>query len=195
VHGTPPKVAEGSTKLDGAGFAAPMVLPGTYTVKLKIKDKDYVSTVRCVNDESNKDYTPEDRRLVYEKAMALQLLYNKVNNSIDSINYYQKLLTADTIAYSKNKNAKVFYDELQKIKAELMATKKVSIFADEKRIRESVSELYSTFCWMEVKPSGSQLEAIDDLQKDFDKQSAELIKVMAKHLPKHPKLREKKKVD
>ncbi len=195
VHGTPPKVAEGSTKLDGAGFAAPMVLPGKYTVKLKIKDKDYLSAVNCVSDESNKDYTLEDRKLVYEKAMALQGLYNQVNNSIDSINFYQKLLKMDSTAYSKNKNAKAFYDDLQKIKAELMATKKLSIFADEKRIRESVSELYSTFCWMEVKPSTTQLEAIDDLQMQYNKQNTELGKVMAKHLPKHPKLRENKKVD
>ena len=107
----------------------------------------------------------------------------------------QKLLTTDSLAYSKNKNAKAFYEDLQKVKAELMATKKVSIFADEKRLRENVSELYSTFCWMEVKPSTTQMEAIDDLQKDYEKQSAELSKVMNKHLPKHPKLREKKKVD
>ena len=38
LRGTPPKVAAGSTKMDGAGFTAPMVLPGTYTIKLKVKD-------------------------------------------------------------------------------------------------------------------------------------------------------------
>lgn len=195
LKSTPPKVAEGSTKMDGAGFSAPMVLPGTYTVKLKIKDAVYEQRVNCVHDASNTDFSMEDRKLVYQSAMRLQDLYNKVNNNIDSINSYQKALTADSLAYARNKNAKAFYEDLQKVKAELMATKKVSIFADEERIRENVSELYSTFCWMETKPSSSQLEAIDDLQKDFDVQQQALQKVMAKHLPKNPGLKQPKKVD
>lgn len=194
LKGTPPKVAEGSTKLDGAGFAAPMVLPGTYTIKLKVKDKEYINKVNCVHDANNPDYTVSDRKLVYDKAMELQKLYNTVNNTIDSISLYQRLLTEDSVAYAKNKNAKVFYDDLQKVKAELMATKKVSIFADERRVREKVSELYGTFCWMEVKPNGTQLEAIDDLQKEFSTQSTELAKVMTKNLPKNPKLKDPKNI-
>lgn len=180
--------------MDGAGFSAPMVLPGQYTVKLKIKDAVYEQVVNCVHDASNQDYSMEDRKLVYEKAMSLQSLYNRVNQSIDSINFYQKLLKTDSVAFSKNKNAQLFFDDLQKVKAELMATKKVSIFADEERIRENVSELYSTFCWMEVKPSSSQLEAIEDLNKDYRVQEEALQKVMARHLPKNPKLREKKAI-
>ena len=66
--------------MDGAGFTAPMVLPGTYTIKLKIKDKEYTSTVKCVHDVSNKDLSEVDRKLVYEKAILLQSLYNSLNN-------------------------------------------------------------------------------------------------------------------
>lgn len=193
LRGTPPKVASGSTKFDGAGFTAPMVLPGNYTVKLKVKDKEYTGTIKCVHDEENKDLSIEDRKLVYERSMQLQKLYNSVNNTIDSISYYQKSLKADTVAFKKNSNAKVFFDDLQKVKAEFMATKKTSIFADEERLREKVSKLYGTFCGMESKPNSTHLESIDDLQKEYEVQKQAFEKVISKNLPKNPDL--KKPVD
>jgi photosystem II stability/assembly factor-like uncharacterized protein len=184
LRSTPPKVAEGSTKLDGAGFTAPMVMPGTYGVRLKIKDKEYLSKLNCIHDTANHDLTPEDRKLVFDKSMQLMTLYNKVNLSIDSIMHLQASLKSDSVVFRKNKNLKLFHDDLQLIKAELMATKKTSIFADEERIRERVSELYGTFCGMEAKPNSTQLEAITVLQKDYDAQEEKFKKTLAMHLPK-----------
>lgn len=195
LRGTPPQVATGSTKLDGAGFTAPMVLPGTYTIKLKVKDQVYTSTVNCVHDAENKDLSLEDRKLVYAKAMELQGLYNEVNRSIDSINYYQTLLKSDSVAYTKRKHAIAFNDDLQKVKAELMGVTKTSIFADEKRVREKVSELYGNFCWMEAAPNQTQLDAIVDLKKEYQVQKDALDKTIAKHLPKNPELKMKKGIE
>lgn len=189
LRGTPPKVAAGSTKFDGAGFTAPMVLPGIYTIKIKVKDKEYSGTVKCIHDEANKDLTLEDRKLVYEKAMEVQTLYNNVNNTIDSISFYQKSLKEDTVAYKKNKNAQIFHDDLQKVKAEFMATKKTSIFADEERLREKVSKLYGSFCGMESKPNATHLESISDLQKEYSTQKEAFQKVIAKNLPKNPQVK------
>jgi hypothetical protein len=189
LRGTPPKVAAGSTKFDGAGFTAPMVLPGNYTVKLKVKDKEYTGTIKCIHDQANKDLSLEDRKLVYERSMQLQKLYNNVNTTIDSISYYQKSLKADTVAFKKNANAKAFFDDLQKVKAEFMATKKTSIFADEERLREKISKLYGTFCGMESKPNSTHLESIDDLQKEYEVQKQAFEKVVAKNLPKNPDLK------
>jgi photosystem II stability/assembly factor-like uncharacterized protein len=184
LRSNPPKVSEGSTKLDGAAFSAPMVLPGTYTIRLTVKDKEYLSKVNCVHDPSNNDLTAEDRRIVFERSLQLQSLYNNVNRSIDTIMRMQALLKKDTLAFRKNKQMKAFYDDLQKVKGELTATKKVSIFADEERIRERVSELYNTFCGMESKPNTFQIEAIDVLTTDFKKQEEVLKKTLAAHLPK-----------
>jgi photosystem II stability/assembly factor-like uncharacterized protein len=189
LRGTPPKVAEGSTKMDGAGFSAPMVLPGEYTVKLKVKDKEYVSKVKCVHDPENKELSPDDRKLVYEKAMELQSLYNNLSNTIDSVNHLQKSLKADSVAYLKNKNAVAFYNDLQKVKSELMAVTKTSIFADEERLREKISKLYGTFCGMETKPNGTQLEAIEVLKQEFSTQKSSLNKTITTHLPKNPQVK------
>jgi hypothetical protein len=189
LRGTPPKVAEGSTKMDGAGFSAPMVLPGEYTVKLKVKDKEYVSKLKCVPDPENKELSQDDRRLVYEKAMELQTLYNSLSTTIDSVNYLQRSLKADSVAYFKNKNAIAFYNDLQKVKSELMAVTKTSIFADEERLREKISKLYGTFCGMETKPNGTQLEAIEVLKQDFSVQKISLNKTITTHLPKNPQVK------
>lgn len=191
---TPPKVAKGSTKMDGAGFTAPMVLPGKYKVKVKVKDKEYEGYVNCVHDKDNKDLSEADRKVVYEKSMQLMNLYTSLNNTIDTINIYQEKLKADSVAYKKNKNAITFHADLQKVKAELMATTKTSIFADEERLREKVSKLYGSFCGMESKPNATQLESIDDLETEFGKQKKELEKVVMKHLPKNPELKNRKDI-
>ena len=72
----------------------------------------------------------------------------------------QKQLKSDTVAFAKNKKLKAKNDDLQKIKAELTATKKKSIFADEEKIREQISKLYSQFCGMESAPNATQIESI-----------------------------------
>jgi hypothetical protein len=195
LRSTPPRVAEGAKKIDGAGFTAPMVLPGTYTLKLIVNDKVYTSTFNCVHDTANKDLNLDQRKLVYEKAMFIQQLYNKINRSIDTINYYQSLLKSDSAAYAKRKHAIAFYSDLEKQKGELMGITKTSIFADEKRLREKVSELYSTFCYMECAPNQTQLDAITDLQNDYTKISADVTNVLNKHLPKNPEIKEKKGID
>lgn len=182
MRGTPPRVAAGSTKFDGAGFTAPMVLPGTYTVKLKVKDKVYEGKINCVHDKLNKDLTESDRKLVYDKSMQLQELYNQVNNTIDTITWYQNKIKADSL--SKNKANKEFQKELEKIRSEMMATKQKSIFADEERIREKVSKLYGSFCGMEAKPNTIQIEAIQSVEQEYQQQAELLKKVMEKFLPK-----------
>ncbi len=181
LRSTPPRVAKGSTKIDGAGFTAPMVPPGTYTIKLKLKDKEYTSKVNCVHDNENKDLSLEDRKMVYENAMRLQGLYNNVNNLIDSVNTYQGDLKKDSVAFSKNKNNKLFYDELEKTRGALMATKKTSIFADEERIREKISSLYGTFSYMEAKPNSTQLEAIEVLINEYKAQEETFRKTLKKY--------------
>lgn len=182
MRGMPPKVATGSTKIDQAGFVAPMVLPGEYTIKLKVADKIYEGKVRCVHDPENIDLSEQDRQLVYDKSMYLQSLYRKVNADIDTISYFQNKMKADS--NSKNKNNAAFAKELEKIKGEMFAMKQKSIFADEERVREKISKLYSTFSNMEVKPNQNQLDAIESVEDEYQVQAEALKKVLDKYLPK-----------
>ncbi len=181
LRGKPPRVATGSTKMDYYALVAPMVMPGTYTIKLKISDKEYISKVNCIHDDTNKDLALNDRKVVHENAVRLLNLYNDVNNLIDTVSAYQNSLKADSIGFVKNKNYKLFYDELEKTRAELMPTKQTSVFADEVRIRDKVSKLYSTFCQMETKPNANQLEAIDVLTNEYKTQQNSFITTSKKY--------------
>lgn len=188
-RGVPPKVSAGSTKADFAGFNSPMVLPGTYTVKLKVNETEYKGSIACLHDDNKKDFTLADRKVVYENALKVRELYNRVNATVDTIAFYQKRLKADTVAFAKNKNAKLFYADLEKLRTELIATKQTSIFADEERLRERISDIYATFCAMENKPNSTQLEAIDVLQTEFTAIESNVKKTLEKHLPKNKELK------
>ena len=74
--------------------------------------------------------------------------------------------------------------ELEKLKAELMATKQTSIFADEEKLREKVSKIYSVFCVMEAKPNDIQLKSIEALEEEYAEQAKKLKQVMDKFKPK-----------
>ena len=181
LRSIPPKVSSGGTKMDEAGFIAPMVLPGTYTIKLVLKDKEYLGKVNCIHDEQNTDYTLSDRKLVYDNSMKLLQLYNNVSTLIDSVTFYKNEVKKDSVAFNSNKNLKLFHADLEKIRAELLATKNTSIFADEERLKERVTGLYSTFCSMESKPNSTQLESIADLENELKKQELAFATLLKKH--------------
>ena len=181
LRSIPPKVSSGGTKMDEAGFIAPMVLPGTYTIKLVLKDKEYLGKVNCIHDEQNTDYTLSDRKLVYDNSMKLLQLYNNVSRLIDSVTFYKNEVKKDSVAFKSNKNLKLFHTDLEKIRAELLATKNTSIFADEERLKERVTGLYSTFCSMESKPNFTQLASIEDLENELKKQELAFATLLKKN--------------
>ena len=107
-------------------------------------------------------------------------MYTKLSNSVDTISKYQARTKKDTTDITN----KAFNADLEKIRAELMATKQTSIFADEERIREKLSQLYSNFCGMETTPNDTQLKAIEAITEEYNAQAEKLKKVMEKYKSK-----------
>lgn len=177
MRGTPPKVASGSTKLDYGGFVAPMVLPGEYTVKLKVGDKQYENKLIMQRDP-NSDMSMADMEEQYNTAMQLHNMHERLARLVDSISIKQKTLQE---YLPKIKNAKLkktvqeYYDKLEDLRSKLLATKQKSIFADEKKLREEITEVYGAVCGQETKPSNLQKERTGVLQQqlgDAEKLSA-----------------------
>ena len=168
----PPKVASGGSKMDNSGFFAPMVLPGNYTIKLKVAGKEYTSPVKLVHDASHKDFTIADRNQQYKTAMDLYRLHEKLAKLIDDINTKQKMLKGG-IDSSNNKKTKSLLQEyngkLENLRSELLATKQTSIFADEERLREKISNVYTAVALQEAAPSNLQIESVTLLQKEVNK--------------------------
>jgi photosystem II stability/assembly factor-like uncharacterized protein len=157
-----PKTAQG-TKPDYGAFVSPQALPGTYTAKLKAGGKEYTQQVVLQHDESNKTFTVADRQLQYKTAMELFALHGELAKLVTSISDKQKVLK-DSIAKVTNvktkKKLQTTYDQLETLRAELVPTKPNSAFADEKRLRDDISDVYRAICGNESAPSNLQIEQV-----------------------------------
>ena len=180
----PPKIATGGTKLDFSGFLAPMVLPGDYTIKLKVGDSVYTSKVKLVHDAANKDFTLEDRKLQYKVAMDLYKQHEQLAVVVDTINARQKLIK-ETIGKVQDsslaRTMRTYNDELEKLRSELLATKQKSIFADEKKLREEITEAYSSVTGQEAAPSNLAIQRAAVLQQEVKKKDEANKQIMNKY--------------
>jgi photosystem II stability/assembly factor-like uncharacterized protein len=168
---TPPKVATGGAKPDFSGFTAPMVLPGEYTVKVKVGEKVYENKL-ALKAAEKPDYTLADRQVQYNTAMKIFNMHEQLATLAADVTGKQKNLKLILEKMQDPKEKKVvqqYYDSLETLRGTLMGTKQTSFFADEERIRENLSELYSSVCYQEVRPSNLQEERVIGLQAEIKK--------------------------
>ena len=170
-----PRVAGGGSKADYSALVAPMVLPGAYTVKLRLGDKEYPQTVTLVHDSANQHFSLADRKLQYTVAMQLYQLHERLAATVNDINDNQKVLTTytDKIKSPKTKKLLAEYNsKLEELRGTLLATKQKSMFADEKRLREKISDVYVAVCLQEAAPSNLQVQRVTVLQEELQKAEA-----------------------
>ena len=168
LRGTPPKVATGASKPDYGGFMAPMVLPGNYIIKLFVAGKVYQETVKLVNDPKSK-MTMADRVAQYDAAMQCYRMHEKLAGLADTINYTIRTVSEELAQMPKNKKMKVFLDTLAAFKGRLMTTHQTSIFADEERLREKITDVYGSVCYQAARPTNLQMQNIVYLSGKLDK--------------------------
>lgn len=165
LRGKGPKTAAG-TKPDYGSFVAPQVLPGSYTMKLKVADKEYIQPLKVQHDPAS-SFTLENRKLQYGAAMELFDLHERLAKDVDSINASLKMLK-DAVAketnVKKKKKIQEKHDKLDALKAELVPVKQNSLFADETRLRDEITDVYRAVCSGETVPSNLQLERIQQLK-------------------------------
>ena len=194
---TPPKTATGSKKMDYGGFIAPIVMPGTYTVKLKIGDKDYTSSLQMIHDNSNKLFSEEDRKEQYDAAMRLYHMHEQLFTLVDKINTEQKMIKGNMDSVKKpsaKKELEAYNTKLEELRSTLLATKHQSIFADEKKLREYITEVYSAVCYQECRPTNLQLGRITVLNDDLKKGEDTYAKLYAEYGEKTKKTVEAEKL-
>ncbi|MBI5372721.1 MAG: glycosyl hydrolase [Sphingobacteriales bacterium] len=180
----PPRIASGGSKLDFSGFLAPMVLPGEYTVKLRVADSVYTTKLKLVHDPADKNFTLEDRKKQYKAAMDLYQLHERLATLVDTINDRQKILkdNMDKVKDSSLKKSMMAYqDELEKLRAECLATKQKSVFVDEKRLREEITEIYAGITGQEAAPSNLQVQRTITLQSELKKKEESGKQIIKKY--------------
>ena len=180
----PPKVASGGAKIDFGGFVAPMVLPGDYIVKLKVGDKEYTQTIKVIHDEKNKELSITDRQQQYKVATQLYKMHEDLAATVDDINEKQKLVkdNLDKVKDSATKKLMIeFNDKLEEQRSQLLATKQKSAFADEQRLREKITDVYSAVASQEAPPSNLQIQRAETLQKEVVKRKQDVQAVNNKY--------------
>jgi len=171
MRSAPPKVPTGGTKLDFGGFVGPLVMPGDYKVVLKVGDKT-VENIITLNHDPNAKYTKEDREVQNLTTLELFKMSENLADLNDQVTNQQKQLKDRLEKVKSEKNKKVlqeYYDELEKVRGEILATKQTSIFADEERLREQLGEVYGSVAGTEEKPTNSQTDRIKSLKYDIGK--------------------------
>jgi len=162
-----PKTAQG-TKPDFGAFVSPQVLPGNYTAKLKLGSREYSQPLVMLHDAGNATFTLADRQLQYKTAMELYDLHGQLAKLVSDIQDRQKVLKDSIPKVSQAKAKKKLqdsYDKLEVLRAELVPTKPNSQFADEKRLREDITEVYRAVCGNEAAPGNLQIEQVAVLKQ------------------------------
>lgn len=90
--------------MDFGGFLAPQVLPGTYSVKLKVGDRELQDQIILIHRDE-KNYTLDDRKLQYEAGMKYFKMHEDLAKTVDDINREQKLIKESKEKF-KSKNQK-----------------------------------------------------------------------------------------
>ncbi|MEO5946571.1 MAG: hypothetical protein ABIP79_07110, partial [Chitinophagaceae bacterium] len=163
---------------------SPMVLPGDYTLKLTVGDTVYKSTVKVIHDVSNKDFTLDDRKLQHKTAMDLYKMHEQLAAVVEIINEKQKLISNNLtkVKDSALKKLMVAYNaELEKLRSESLATKQKSIFADEKKLREEITEVYAAVSGQEAAPSNLQIQRAVVLQGEVKKKEQANKQILDKY--------------
>ncbi|MEO6189203.1 MAG: glycosyl hydrolase, partial [Saprospiraceae bacterium] len=166
----PPKVAEGGTKLDFGGFTAPEVLPGNYIVKLVVHNKEYFDTIKMIHKDAE-HYSLEDRLMQHEVSMKFYNMHESLAKCVDNINVEQSFIKENKAKSKDQKTIKLadeYYNELESLRSTLLATKQKSIFADEKKLRENISEAYGVTVRGQQRPSNTVIASAEDLKLKVD---------------------------
>lgn len=179
MRGTPPQVAGGSSKVDQSGFLAPLVLPGDYTVKIKVGDQEYQSKMTLVAP-NDPNFTLTDRKQQYDAAYQLFALHENLAKLTNDVTLKNKVLQAPMEKLKDPANKAVVKEysvQLDSLRGILIPTRQVSIFADEKRLREDISDVYQALCTQEAAPSNLQLERMKVLSTDLKKATDKLVSI------------------
>jgi photosystem II stability/assembly factor-like uncharacterized protein len=192
----PPKTATGATKPDNGGAIAPQVLPGNYSLTLKVGKDEYKQPFRLVHEESS-TFTLAERKAQYAAAMQLYNLHTSLASIVAGIADKQKTYKED-VAKLKNKKSIALGNEyltaLETLRGTLIPTKQTSIFADETRLREDITQVYQAICFNEAGPSNLQLESIKTLSSRVEAAEKKALEINAQFEANVKKAIDKEKI-
>jgi photosystem II stability/assembly factor-like uncharacterized protein len=190
----PPRVAEGGSKADWSSTVGPFAMDGKYKVKVTVNGKSAEGDIELLPDPRT-SITKEQRdanHLAVERTFKMQ---EELARLMDSLLLEQKLIVSDT---GTALVVREYYDSLEAIRATLVPVKtgRTVLFADEERLRDKLSDVYSGLNFYEGQPTTSQNDGLNRTQRDINSNKTKLEERKRTYRPKvSAELKAKKKND
>jgi photosystem II stability/assembly factor-like uncharacterized protein len=186
-----PKGPEGGTKLSFSGFQGPLVLPGKYKASITLGNEVYEHNFD-IKTYTEGDFSPEDRKKQFDTSMKLfkQLEdLGTVNSKIEKTSKeIAKILENKSISKKLRDQLTTYKDSIDAVRAFIIPTKTTSIFADEERLRERVSDVYSSVLSYEGAPNATIFNKIEVLNKEIKTVNSRVEKSNKTYLDKVNKM-------
>jgi hypothetical protein len=110
------------------------------------------------------------------------------NNIVNANKEISKLLEANSLPKKLKDQLTIYRDSLSAVRAFIIPTKTTSIFADEERLRERISNVYSSVLSYEGSPNGTIFSKINLLDKEISQVKSRVEKSNNLYLDKINKM-------
>ena len=174
-----------AVQLADAGTQGPLLLPGTYTVRMTKGGETYEAKLPVELDR-RATYTLADRKLQYDAAMRIAGLFGEESALMGRIQALRGELAergnATTDAALKKRIAD-FEGKVDAVRKRIVATTEGGAITGEERLREDTDNVYGAVLSYDGAPTAYQLERIDVLQAEFNDIDAQFEALLKQDLP------------
>jgi photosystem II stability/assembly factor-like uncharacterized protein len=164
----------------------PLVLPGTYTVKMTKGDQSYTTKLNVVTDPRAK-YTLGDRQAQVELATKLSNMLGHMSWAVDAIvgirDEANQRASKVPAASPLHKQLADLAASADKTRSEIVATKEGGAITGEERLREYVTHVYGAVNGYEGRPTDDQVARTQVLGRELDEVIQKFQKMTADQLP------------
>lgn len=176
----PPAVAPAATALFEAA-QGPLVLPGTYTVKLTKGDQTYTEQLDVAIDPRAK-YSMDERKAQFELSMKIYKELEHMTYGVEAIERVRDTANARAGKLAEkdplSKQLQQLAGECDALRSKIVATKEGGMITGEERIREHLGQLYGAVTGYDGKPTDYQVarteslgHELQDVIDDFEKKA------------------------
>jgi photosystem II stability/assembly factor-like uncharacterized protein len=185
VRKKPPKVRATNPMLAFRTAFGPTYPPGEYTVKIVKNSQTYSSEVKLASDPIS-THSPEEKELqfktltkAYDMLEELSFLDRKVTDIRDKA----RAMANKVMDANLKKNLVTLSDNMENIHKELLATSP-DMLSGESKLAEKIGDIYSAVINYQGQPTASQIQRLDELQKELFRQKQGVEKIIKADLTK-----------
>jgi photosystem II stability/assembly factor-like uncharacterized protein len=181
----PPRVPPAASAVFGAA-QGPRVVPGTYTVKLTKGGQAYTTQLQVVLDP-RAHYTVADKEAQFALVTRLGAMLNHMTWAVDAIIGVRDAAGRDAAKLPEKdpvrKRLLALAQSADQIRAKIVATKEGGAITGEERLREYLGGLYGDVNQYEGRPTDSQAQRADVLDRELGDVVKEFTTLTDQQLP------------